>query len=129
VCPSSFGGGCVLAGSVGGAHGCGESPQGLRAPGGSEGARGAVGARGVGHLEVAVHHEAAVHVLQAQDDLGSVEPHLCLGEDAVLGQVVMQVSSCGDTDPLSPAATGTARAGGFEPAAQASRGPGVSHRS
>ncbi|TNN25993.1 hypothetical protein EYF80_063871 [Liparis tanakae] len=37
------------------------------------------------------HHEAVVHVLQAQDDLGCVEPHLLLTEDAVLGQVVVEV--------------------------------------
>lgn len=60
------------------------------------------GACGVSHLEVAVHHEAAVHVLQAQDYLSRVEPHLCLREDAVLGQVIMQVSPCDNRDLLSP---------------------------
>lgn len=61
-------------------------------------------AGGDGHLEVTVHHEAAVHVLQAQDDLGRIEPHLRLREDAVLGQVIVQVPPCGDSDWLSPGA-------------------------
>lgn len=77
------------------------------------GAHGAVGgflkaqgcpSGGDGHLEVTVHHEAAVHVLQAQDDLGRVEPHLRLREDAVLGQVIVQIPPCGDSDQLSPGA-------------------------
>lgn len=43
------------------------------------------------HLQVPVDDEAVVHVLQAQDDLGRIEAHLGLGEDPVLGQVVVQV--------------------------------------
>ena len=43
------------------------------------------------HLQVPVDHKAVVHVLQAQDDLGGVETHVGLGEDPVLGQVVVQV--------------------------------------
>ena len=43
------------------------------------------------HLQVPVDHEAVVHVLQAQDDLRGVEAHVGLGEDPVLGQVVVQV--------------------------------------
>lgn len=45
------------------------------------------------YLQVSVDHEAIVHVFQTQDDLGGVEAHLLLAEDAVLRQVVVQVSS------------------------------------
>lgn len=48
---------------------------------------------GESHLEVSVDHEAVVHVLQAQDDFSRVETHLLLAEDAVLGQVVVQVTA------------------------------------
>ena len=43
------------------------------------------------HLQVPIDNEAVVHVLQAQDDLGRVEAHVGLGENPVLGQVVVQV--------------------------------------
>ena len=43
------------------------------------------------HLQVPVDHEAVVHVLQAQNDFRGVEAHVGLGEDPVLGQVVVQV--------------------------------------
>lgn len=62
---------------------------------------GSMCAHGDGHLEVTVHHKAAVHVLQAQDDLGCVEPHLRLREDTVLREVIMQVPPCGKGDQLS----------------------------
>jgi len=47
----------------------------------------------VGHLEIAVDDESAVHVLETEDDLGAVESHVGLGEDAVLRQVVVQVAA------------------------------------
>jgi len=34
-----------------------------------------------------------VHVLEAKDDLRRVEPHLLLGEDTVLGEVIVQVTA------------------------------------
>lgn len=49
------------------------------------------GDRPAAHLQVPVDDEAVVHVLQAQDDLGRIEAHVGLGEDPVLGQVVVQV--------------------------------------
>lgn len=47
--------------------------------------------RPAAHLQVPVDDEAVVHVLQAQDDLGRIKAHVGLGEDPVLGQVVVQV--------------------------------------
>lgn len=47
----------------------------------------------VGRFEVPVDDVSQMHVLQAQNDLGCVEFHLVLGEDAVLGQVVVQVAA------------------------------------
>lgn len=43
------------------------------------------------HLQVPIDDKAVVHVFQAQDDLGCIEAHVGLGEDPVLGQVVVQV--------------------------------------
>lgn len=43
------------------------------------------------YLQVPIDHEAVMHVLQAQDDLGSIEAHIGLRENPVLGQVVVQV--------------------------------------
>lgn len=53
------------------------------------------GGRAEPHLQVPVDDKAAVHVLQAQDDLGGVEAHIGLGENSVLGQVVVQVPAWG----------------------------------
>lgn len=67
--------------------------------------------RSPAHLEVPVDHKAAVHVLQAQDDLGRVEAHVGLGEDAVLGQVVVEVPACRGSPPWGSAPGATPRAG------------------
>lgn len=74
------------------------------------------------HLEVPVDHKAAVHVLQAQDDLGRVEAHVGLGEDAVLGQVVVEVPACRGSPPWGSAPGATPRAG-------PSPNPATTHRS
>lgn len=48
---------------------------------------------GRSYLQVPVDHGAAMHVFQPKDDLGSVEAHLLLRKDPVLGEVVVQVST------------------------------------
>lgn len=99
---------------------------------------GSMGAHGDGHLEVTVHHKAAVHVLQAQDDLGCIEPHLRLREDTVLGEVIMQVPPCGKGTSCHSTALCSPRdapGGDFKAGAQGSPSPGdreqprASHRS
>ena len=47
----------------------------------------------VGGFEITVNNEATVHVLQTEDDLGSIEFHLQLVEDAMLREVVVKVAA------------------------------------
>lgn len=45
------------------------------------------------YLEVPINNEAVVHMLQTQDDFSSIEAHLFLTEDAMLREMVVQVTS------------------------------------
>jgi len=45
------------------------------------------------YLEISIDDVSAVHMFESEDDLGTVEPHLCLGEHAVLRQMVVQVAA------------------------------------
>lgn len=50
------------------------------------------------YLQVSVDNEAVVHVFQTQDDFSGVKTHVFLDEDAVLRQVIVQVTSWMDTN-------------------------------
>lgn len=44
-------------------------------------------------FKIPVNNRPRVHMLKAKYDLGSIEFHLVIAEDAVLGEVVMQVAA------------------------------------